>query len=111
MRTLIRGGGSEINKIMVYFFKTGAFYSVVWAPYEAPPHARRSERRPFALAAGIRAVGGKLPGVVRLGAELQVSQTTVRAALRKLEAEGLLADSADSADSADWGRFGVGCGV
>jgi DNA-binding FadR family transcriptional regulator len=30
--------------------------------------------------------GGKLPGVVRLGAELQVSQTTVRAALRKLEA-------------------------
>ena len=49
-----------------------------------------------------------MPGVVRLGAELQVSQTTVRAALRKLEAEGLLADSADSAD---WGRFGVGCGV
>ena len=36
--------------------------------------------------------GGKVPGVVRLGAELQVSQTTVRAALRKLEAEGLLAD-------------------
>lgn len=34
----------------------------------------------------------KVPGVVRLGAELQVSQTTVRAALRKLEAEGLLAD-------------------
>ena len=46
-----------------------------------------------------------MPGVVRLGAELQVSQTTVRAARRKLEAEGLLADSAD------WGRFGVGCGV
>ena len=35
--------------------------------------------------------GNKVPGVVRLGAELQVSQTTVRAALRKLEAEGLLA--------------------
>ena len=39
--------------------------------------------------------GGKVPGVVRLGAELQVSQPTVRAALRKLEAEGLIADGAD----------------
>jgi DNA-binding LacI/PurR family transcriptional regulator len=36
--------------------------------------------------------GDKVPGVVRLGAELQVSQTTVRAALRVLEAEGLIAD-------------------
>ena len=35
--------------------------------------------------------GGKLPGVVRLCAEFQVSQATMRAALRKLEAEGLLA--------------------
>lgn len=35
--------------------------------------------------------GNKVPGVVRLGAELHVSQTTVRAALRKLEAEGLIA--------------------
>lgn len=33
---------------------------------------------------------GKLPGVVRLGAELDVSQATLRTALRKLEAEGLL---------------------
>ena len=35
--------------------------------------------------------GGKLPGVVRLCAEFQVSQTTMRGALRKLEAEGMLA--------------------
>lgn len=34
--------------------------------------------------------GGKLPGVVRLCAETQVSQTTMRAALRQLEAEGLI---------------------
>lgn len=35
--------------------------------------------------------GGTLPGVVRLCAELEVSQATMRAALRQLEAEGLLA--------------------
>lgn len=34
---------------------------------------------------------GTVPGVVRLSVELQVSQSTVRAALHQLEAEGLLA--------------------
>lgn len=35
--------------------------------------------------------GGKLPGVIRLCTELNVSQATMRAAIRRLEAEGLLA--------------------
>ena len=34
--------------------------------------------------------GGKLPGVIPLAVELQVSQAAVRVALRQLEAEGLL---------------------
>jgi len=44
------------------------------------------------LRAGLRAGrwSGALPGVLRLAAELDVSHDTVRAALRILEAEGLL---------------------
>ena len=34
--------------------------------------------------------GGHLPGVMRLCAEMQVSQTTLRAALCQLEAEGFI---------------------
>ena len=58
---------AESQKNNNIFFKTGAFCRVVLRPRESPPHARRSDRRPFARAAGIRAVGGKLPGQERTG--------------------------------------------
>lgn len=61
--------------------------------------------------------GGKVPGVVRLGAELQVSQTTVRAALRKLEAEGFIAPGGRcrrrqvTAGTGRGGRRGLSMGI
>ena len=62
--------------------------------------------------------GGKLPGVVRLCTELHVSQATMRAAIRRLEAEGLLAAGGQgrsrtvaAAGSAGTGRRALRVGV